>query len=66
MIDEIDRVILSQLSKNSRISSKEIAMILQNLNHPITDRAIRQRLHRLEKNNTILGYSTILNPKLIS
>jgi len=66
MIDEIDRVILSQLGKNSRISSKEIAMILQNLNHHITDRAIRQRVHRLEKNNTILGYSTVLNPKLIS
>ena len=53
MVDEIDRVILSQLGKNSRISSKEIAMILQNLNHHITDRAIRQRVHRLEKNNTI-------------
>lgn len=66
MVDEIDRVILSQLGKNSRISSKEIATVLQNLNRHITDRAVRQRLHRLEKNNTILGYSTVLNPKLIS
>jgi DNA-binding Lrp family transcriptional regulator len=66
MVDEIDRIILSQLGKNSRISSKEIAMTLKNLNHHITDRAVRQRLHRLEKNNTILGYTTVLNPKLIS
>jgi len=66
MVDAIDRVILSQLGKNSRTSSQEIAGILKNLDYSISDRAIRQRLQKLEKNGTILGYSTILNSKLIS
>ena len=66
MPDEIDNVILSQLGKNSRISSQEISQILQGLDHSITDRAVRQRIQRLEKNNTIIGYSTILNPNILS
>ena len=66
MPDEIDNVILSQLGKNARMSSQEISKVLQGLDRTITDRAIRQRIQRLEKNNTIIGYSTILNPKMIS
>jgi DNA-binding Lrp family transcriptional regulator len=66
MVDEIDKIILSNLGKNARISSQNIATHLQNLGYTITDRAIRQRLARLEKNNTILGYSAILNPSLVS
>ncbi len=66
MVDEIDKIILSHLGKNARISSQNIATHLQNLGYTITDRAIRQRLVRLEKNNTILGYSAILNPSLVS
>ena len=66
MTDDIDKVILSQLGKNSRIPSLEIAKILAELGHSITDRAVRQRIVRLEKNNTILGYSTILNPRIVS
>ena len=54
------------LGKNARVSSQEIATHLQNLGYTITDRAIRQRLVRLEKNNTILGYSAILNPNIVS
>ena len=49
MIDEIDKVILSNLGKNARVSSQEIATHLQNLEYTISDRAIRQRLVRLEK-----------------
>jgi DNA-binding Lrp family transcriptional regulator len=64
MPDEIDKIILSQLGKNSHIPSQEIAKILSELNYTITGRAVRQRIHRLEKNNTILGYSTILNPEI--
>ncbi len=66
MTDEIDKIILSNLGKNARVSSQEIATHLQNLGYAITDRAIRQRLVRLEKNNTILGYSAILNPSIVS
>ena len=66
MPDEINNIILSQLGKNSRMSSQEIAKVLGGLGYSLTDRAIRQRLHRLEKNNTIIGYSTILNPEIVS
>ena len=48
------------------MSSQEIAKVLSGLGYSLTDRAIRQRLHRLEKNNTIIGYSTILNPEIVS
>jgi DNA-binding Lrp family transcriptional regulator len=66
MTDEIDKIILSHLGKNARISSQDIATNLQDLGYTITDRAIRQRLARLEKNDVILGYSAILNPNVIS
>ena len=66
MTDEIDKIILSHLGKNARISSQEIAVNLQDLGYTITDRAIRQRLVRLEKNDVILGYSAILNPNVVS
>ena len=66
MVDEIDKIILTELGKNARKSSLEISKSLKVMNHAITDRAVRQRLQRLEKNNIILGYSAILNPELIS
>ncbi|TAK19459.1 MAG: GAF domain-containing protein [Nitrosarchaeum sp.] len=66
MTDEIDKIILSHLGKNARISSQDIATNLQDLGYTITDRAIRQRLVRLEKKDVILGYSAILNPNVIS
>ena len=66
MIDEIDKIILSHLGKNARISSQDIATNLQDLGYTISDRAIRQRLVRLEKNDVILGYSAILNPNVVS
>lgn len=66
MLDEIDNVILSNLGKNARVSSQEIAKTLQEMNFTITDRAVRQRLARLEKNKTVIGYSTILNPTIVS
>ncbi len=66
MIDEIDKIILSHLGKNARISSQDIAINLQDLGYTITDRAIRQRLVRLEKKDIILGYSAILNPSVVS
>ena len=66
MTDEIDQIILSHIGKNARISSQDIATHLQDLGYTITDRAIRQRLAKLEKNDTILGYSAILNPSVVS
>lgn len=66
MLDEIDKIILSQLGKNARITSLQITRKLRDLGFDITDRAIRQRLRRLENNNVILGYSAILNPEYVS
>ena len=66
MLDDIDKVILSHLGRNARVSSQEISNTLQGMGFTITDRAVRQRLARLEKNKTILGYSAILNPSLVS
>ncbi len=66
MLDEIDKVILSHLGRNARVSSQEIASTLQGMGFKITDRAVRQRLGRLDKNKSILGYSVILNPNLVS
>lgn len=66
MVDEVDRIILSHLGKNARMSSQELQKILDNLGHSISDRGIRHRLQKLEKNNVILGYSAILNPNMLS
>jgi DNA-binding Lrp family transcriptional regulator len=66
MVDEIDKIILTELGKNARRSSQEIAKNLQKMDYHMTDRAVRHRLQRLEKNKTILGYSVTLNPELIS
>lgn len=66
MVDEIDKIILTELGKNSRKSSQDITKILQSMDYHMTDRGIRHRLQKLEKNGTILGYSVMLNPELIS
>jgi DNA-binding Lrp family transcriptional regulator len=66
IIDEIDKVILSSISKNARIPAVDIANNLKNTGYKITERAIRYRLRRLEQNNIVLGYSAIFNPSLTS
>jgi DNA-binding Lrp family transcriptional regulator len=66
LLDEIDKIMLSNLGKNSRISSGEIERSLQDMGYRITERAIRYRIRKLETSNTILGYSVILNPSFVS
>ena len=66
MLDEIDKMMLSYLGKNARISSREIERNLQDLGYKITERAVRYRIRKLETSNTVLGYSTILNPTFVS
>ncbi|MGC2483746.1 MAG: GAF domain-containing protein [Nitrososphaeraceae archaeon] len=66
MLDEIDKIMLSNLGKNGRISSGEIERILQDMGYRITERAIRYRIRKLETSNKILGYSVILNPSFVS
>ena len=66
MLDAVDKVILSRLGQNARASSQEIAKILQGMGFKMTDRAVRQRLERLQKKKVILGFAAILNPDLVS
>jgi repressor of nif and glnA expression len=49
LLDEVDKVVLSQLGKNARMSSLQIAHTLKDIGYDITDRTIRHRLERLEK-----------------
>ena len=44
MLDEIDKLIVSYLTKNSRISSLEIRKEINNLGFVITDKAVRHRI----------------------
>lgn len=62
MIDEIEKIILSNLGRNARMSSIEITRILNDLDYKITERAVRYRIKKLENEGIILGYSTIINP----
>ena len=66
MLDEIDKMMLSYLGKNARMSSREIERNLQDIGYKITERAVRYRIQKLETSNTVLGYSTILNPSFVS
>lgn len=66
MLDEIDKMMLSYLGKNARMSSHEIERNLQDIGYKITERAVRYRIRKLETSNTVLGYSTILNPSFVS
>jgi DNA-binding Lrp family transcriptional regulator len=66
LLDEIDKIILSHLGRNARITSLQITTKLHDLGFDMTDRAIRHRLRRLENSKVILGYSAILNPEFVS
>ena len=60
-IDKTDWQILSQLSKNARISITEIAKYV-----PIKIDAIRERMRKLEKSGIISGYSILINNNVIN
>jgi DNA-binding Lrp family transcriptional regulator len=66
LLDEIDKMMLSYLGKNARMTSREIERNLQDIGYKITERAVRYRIRKLETSNTVLGYSTVLNPSFVS
>jgi DNA-binding Lrp family transcriptional regulator len=65
-LDEIDRMVLCEVGKNARASSLQITRKLRGFGYLLTDRAVRKRLERLEKNKVILRYSAVLDPGLLS
>ncbi len=60
-LDEVDQKIINILNKNARTPSKEIATELRNLGVDVSDRTIRKRIERLEKNGIIKGYKAVLS-----
>ncbi len=60
-LDEVDQKIIGILNKNARTPSKEIASELRNSGVDVSDRTIRKRIERLEKNGIIKGYKAVLS-----
>jgi len=57
-IDEMDRRILNILQRDSRLSFRNIARRLK-----VSDATIRSRVARLEQNDVIKGFTTLVNPE---
>ena len=60
-LDKVDQKIIEILNKNARTPSKEIAAELRKSGHDVSDRTIRKRIERLEKNGIIKGYKAVLS-----
>ena len=60
-LDKVDQKIIAILNKNARTPSKEIATELRNSGLDVSDRTIRKRIERLEKNGIIKGYRAVLS-----
>ncbi len=56
IIDKLDLEILRILSRDSRLSCREIAKQLE-----VSDRTVARRVSRMEKEGIILGYQLVLN-----
>ncbi|MFL6490446.1 MAG: histidine kinase [Nitrososphaera sp.] len=61
MLDNIDELILSTLSKNSRQDSKEIWNFLIGCGYTLTEEEIGSRIARLEAEGIITGYTISVN-----
>jgi DNA-binding Lrp family transcriptional regulator len=61
MLDNIDELILSTLSKNSRQDSKEIWDFLMGCGYTLTEEEIGSRIARLEAEGIIAGYTISVN-----
>jgi Lrp/AsnC family transcriptional regulator, leucine-responsive regulatory protein len=65
-LDPIDKGILALLGKNGRLTGHRISKELSEKNISLTDRAVLQRIGRLEKRKIIQGYTTTLNPAIVA
>jgi DNA-binding Lrp family transcriptional regulator len=65
-LDDIDKTILTFLGINSAASAPQISNKLAQMDKMITDRAVLQRIARLEDKEIIQGYTTILRPDIIA
>lgn len=60
-LDQVDREILGLLQRNARISNADIARELN-----MAPSAVLERVKKLEQKNTILQYTTRLNPSALN
>ncbi|MEM1558143.1 MAG: winged helix-turn-helix transcriptional regulator [Thermoproteota archaeon] len=56
MVDKLDLEILQILSRNPKLSCREIAKQLE-----VSDRTVARRISRMEREGIILGYQLVLN-----
>ncbi len=63
VISKMDEIILSCLSKNAKVSTKEIAVEFRRNGIDRTERAILGRIHRLEQEGAISGYTLKTGPQ---
>jgi len=59
-LDDLDRKILSTLSRNARVSARAIARELE-----VSATLVLDRISRLEESKTILGYRVEVNPAAV-
>jgi Lrp/AsnC family leucine-responsive transcriptional regulator len=65
-MDSIDNSILALLGKNSRSNAPKISKELSEMQISLTDRAVLQRIKRLEEKKIIRSYTTILDPSILA
>jgi DNA-binding Lrp family transcriptional regulator len=65
-LDSIDKGILMILNKNSRSTGVQISKALSKMRISLTDRAVLQRIARLEAKRIIQAYTITLNPSIIT
>jgi DNA-binding Lrp family transcriptional regulator len=62
-LDNIDNCILDLLGKDGRMSASQISKVK---GIEMTERGINKRLKRLQQERIVLGYTTVLNPDILS
>ena len=65
MHDNIDELILSTLSKDSKQDTKEIWDFLMGFGHNLTEEEIESRITRLEEERVITGYTVSVDTRKI-
>lgn len=65
MHDDIDELILSSLSKDSKQDIKEIWDFLMGFGHNLTEEEIESRITRLEEERVITGYTVSVDTRKI-
>jgi Lrp/AsnC family leucine-responsive transcriptional regulator len=65
MVDSVDELILSTLSRNSKQHTKEIGDFLSDHGSNISEKEIESRISKLEENGVITGYTISVDTKKI-